>query len=214
MDVVGTVAVLRQRLNHYPHILKENQQCEKGIVTLSENIQPSCIGKGDEQQLILASDQNQAVYLVDVNSNGVAMTGNIQLISGYHKDVQQVSSLCMLNGIIYGSCRGQPGGLLKVENGIMFLTLLNETEACSLCSAVTVYKEGIAFTDSGNHQVKQLTIQDHHVHVLAGTGSKSNKDGKVQHAEFCQPMGLVCELDTNLYISVTHNLNVSKSFLL
>jgi hypothetical protein len=51
----------------------------------------------------------------------------------------------------------------------------NNSNKCEKCSGITLYQDGVAFTDVGTHQIKYL--HGYKVDILVGSGFEGDKDG-------------------------------------
>jgi hypothetical protein len=199
----GTISILRERLSHHFQRLINGHETEGhdlDKVILSQNVLPSCIAKALPNRIIVASDTSRSFYSVNLMSDGVAINGDVHEICNYPKYCHKVKDMCVTGHMLYASYHGLPGGILIVnmDTHDVIQAVNNDSNECEKCSGVTVYKDGVAFTDVGARQIKYL--HGNTVDILAGSGCEGDRDGPVHSSAFKQITGLVAEFDKNIFV--------------
>lgn len=217
----GTVPILRARLKDYLQATKQGNE-KKGIqmdeVQFAEKLSPSCICLVEEPNLVVASDNSQSFYRVEISSDGVVFQGKHEILAKYPEGVHRVSSMTFHeNGLFFV----HEGGIGKVDlaTKLSSIVLKNNTRECHTCEAVTSSQEGLIFCDSGAHEVKILSNIGETM-TIAGSGREGNSDGCAGDAAFSQLKDatvdqntvFICDGQTG-YIKMIVELNGTVTFL-
>ena len=94
-----------------------------------------------------------------------------------------------------------------MEGAQVDIVLKNEMTFCSEIKKVAPFKNSLAFTDSGNFQIKVYDPVDKVVTVLVGSGQKGNEDGTVKSCSFVQSYG-ICTVGQTTFVTDAATGNV------
>lgn len=71
--------------------------------------------------------------------------------------------------------------------------------------AIVAYRDGLLVSDTGNHVLRYLDLEQEKVYTAAGSGKAGNQDGNLTKASFASPTGLAVGEDGTVYIADTGN---------
>ena len=130
-----------------------------------------------------------------MEKDGVTIRGKFRKLVVYSADVAAIESLAVRGRLVYfvsAKCPSTVGGLysFNFEGRPVDIVLKNDTNSCSEIKRVASFKNSLAFTDSGAHQVKVYNPVDRAVTIQVGSGPRRNEDGTARSCTFVQPHGI------------------------
>ena len=197
--------MLREQLSMHLKNVERTYAETKSYLTkvrLSRKIEPSRIAKASDNIILCASDVDKVIYSIALEMDGVAVKGNVTVLTKYSASCTEAVSMCLNNNILYLPHKGNPGGILSIAMSTLEETVIvqNGTVECSESAHVASYLAGIVYVDIGSLQIK-TKIRGEEAVVIAGTGKEGNSNGKADQATFAQPMGICVEHDKNIFIT-------------
>ena len=95
-------------------------------------LEPSSIAKASDSIILCARDVDKVIYSITLEMDGVAVKGNVTVLTKYSASCTVVS-MCPNSNILYLSHKGNPGGILAIAMSTLEETMIlrNGTEECS-----------------------------------------------------------------------------------
>lgn len=205
LSVEGTVPTLRQRLRDHLKQMAAKLSRRNCVQIQPPLSKPSAVCIASDDVLLCADDGQKSILQVTLEKDGVTINGKAVKLVDYPEHVDLVESLTVCGHVAYfvgAKSSRHVGGLygFHLEGGQVEAILKNESTVCSEIKKVAVFKNTLAFTDSGARQIKAFDPVDKAVTVLVGNGQEGSQDGTAKSCSFVQAQG-ICSVGETLFVT-------------